>query len=109
MVGTGFRQHDLDNDKKFWSNGAGYEVRTDGTRYRLFSPYGNSIGVYPSPDKAFIGAGKHAKKSDPLDMSPVVAGEAPIKDPEVDNHPYLQGDFVWKEQSDGWCHGHLQR
>jgi len=87
MVGTGFRQHDLDNDKKFWSNGAGYEVRTDGTRYRLFSPYGNSIGVYPSPDKAFIGAGKHAKKSDPLDMSPVVAGEAPIKDPEVDITP----------------------
>lgn len=93
MVGTGFRVHDLDNDRKFWSNGAGYEVRTDGTRYRLFSPYGNSIGVYPSPEKAFIGAGKHAKKSDPLDMSPVVAGEAPIKDPEVDITPTFREIF----------------
>jgi hypothetical protein len=87
MVGSGFREHELDNKKKFWSNGAGYEVRTDGTRFRLFSPFGNSVGIYPSVEKAFIGASKHAGKSDPLDFSPSVAGESPIPDKEVDTNP----------------------
>lgn len=89
MVG-GFRPHELDNDRKFWSNGAGYEVRGDAGRFRLFTPYGNSVGVFKTPEKAFAAADKHAKKLDPADFAPSSATDGVIPDEDVNIIPTIR-------------------
>lgn len=88
MVG-GFRPHELDNDRKFWSNGAGYEVRGDAGRFRLFTPYGNSVGVFKTPEKAFAAADKHAKKLDPADFTPTSGNEGVTPDSDTDITPTI--------------------
>ena len=92
MVG-GFRVHELDNDRKFWSNGAGFEVRGDAGRFRLFSPYGNSVGVFKTPERAFAAADKHAKKLDPTDFTPTSGNEGVTPDSDADITPTVAGSL----------------
>lgn len=92
MVG-GFRPHELDNDRKFWSNGAGYEVRGDAGRFRLFTPYGNSVGVFKTPEKAFASADKHAKKLDPADFTPTSGNDGVTSDENLDIMPTMAGSL----------------
>lgn len=92
MVG-GFRPHELDNDRKFWSNGAGYEVRGDAGRFRLFTPYGNSVGVFKTPEKAFAAADKHAKKLDPADFTPTSGDEGVTPDSDTEITPTIAGSL----------------
>jgi hypothetical protein len=88
MVG-GFRVHELDNDRNFWSNGAGFEIRGDAGRFRLFSPYGNSVGVFKTPEKAIAAADKHAKKLDPADFTPTSGNEGLTIDGDTDITPTI--------------------
>ena len=92
MVG-GFRVHELDNDRKFWSNGAGYEIRGDAGRFRLFTPYGNSVGVFKTPEKAMASADKHAKKLDPADFTPVSGNDGITPDENLDILPTIAGSL----------------
>jgi len=88
MVG-GFRVHELDNDRKFWSNGAGYEIRGDAGRFRLFTPYGNSVGVFKTPERAFAAADKHAKKLDLADFTPTSGNEGVTIDGDTNITPTI--------------------
>lgn len=60
MVG-GFVEYPIGQDKKYWGNHVGYEIRQSGSRLNLFSPFGTLLGAFKTLSKAQSYAERHMR------------------------------------------------
>ena len=60
MVG-GFVEYPIGEDKRYWGNHIGYEIRQNGNRLSLFSPFGSIIGNFKTLARAQSYAERHMR------------------------------------------------
>ena len=76
----------VNEDGTRFRNGQGFEIFSGRSRHKLFSPYGEPIGVYDSLKKAVKASNKYLGRMDESDVLPM-----PV---EVETLPKLASDFA---------------